>query len=158
MDQPFLVKLITDKHTSWIDINTGEEYDELQTDFESANHGLCEKYGRKVLKSYRFHKILISKQPPKTAPTQKPIAVPFFNADKKKEMWIFDPLDLSEIKSGDWGDIDELAIRICAPVEAVENVFEKIGGTKFGRINRHHIERGRKGSSCAYSRRRKNGS
>ena len=158
----FLVRVKEGKRNHWIDIQTGTEFEKLDVPYEKAQHGLCEKTGRIVLKKVvddGFEPLVfIAKELTKPTPTIKPITVKFHDADKHITSWRFEPYEVSELRKGleEGLSVIQLAIRVCAPIEAVENVLNQLGGDKDG-VKRHKIKKGRKDSSGKYSRARKDG-
>jgi|GEM_PF-6537270 len=118
------------------DIETGTEYDlvpEEMLPYDEADHGLCEELSVPVMKNLGFpHSIFLAKQPKKQFRFSKPIKVQFGEKYTKQQQWNFTPFETDEIQEGIREGLDtrKIAIRVCAPQEAVENVIAKIGSDR----------------------------
>lgn len=171
--KPFLVRVKGGKHNHWIDIQSGMKCERLDVPYDEAQHGLCEKTGKIVLKKLvndGFEPLVfVAKEPPKPTPAIKPITVKFHDADKKLSSGTFESYDIQEVLSGlDEGlNERELAIRVCSNQEAIGKLIEVIGcrgwdlknegGDRNGRTKRNKgIERRPQGTNnraCVASRR-----
>lgn len=157
--KPFLVRLIKGRSNHWVDIETGTIYEKSDIPYEQAHHGLCEQYGRPVLRNDGFPaSVFIAKEKPKPFCYSRSIKVPFMNADKQRSTWEFSPYGLEEVSSGlkEGLTVKQIATRVCAPLEAVENVIEKKLGGDINGTKRNKAKRKREPARNRVTRRRKN--
>jgi hypothetical protein len=157
--KPFLVRVIMGRSNHWVDIETGTIYEESDISYEHAHHGLCEQYGRPVLKNDGFPPLVfIAKEKPKPFGYSRSIKVPFMNADKQRSTWEFSPYELEEVSSGlkEGLTVKQIATRVCAPLEAVETVIEKNLGGDINGTKRNKAKRKREPARNRVTRRRKN--
>jgi len=128
--KPFLVPY-TDGNV-WVDINTGIEYMETKRiKWEDAEHGLCEKYGKPVLKNLGYpKKVFIATKKPKSFQYDRSKYASFMDADKHKKYWEFIPYELETIiKCMDKGLSErQISMVVGAPKDAVTNILYKIRG------------------------------
>lgn len=151
----FLVRVKNGKHNHWIDIQsqTGMKFEKLDVPYDEAQHGLCESTGRVVLKKVVNDGfpplVFVATKPTKQTPAIKPITVKFHDVDKRIASWTFEPYEMSELRKGseEGLSVRQLGIKVCAPVEAVENLLEKLGGDMDGRTRNKSAERGRSARS-----------
>ena len=144
-----LVRVITEHSQHWVDINSGTIYNPVDIPWENAWHGLCERFGRPVIKK-RLNDgfpplVWVARAKPKPFRYDKEIKVKFTDADKKVAVWDFSPYELEEILRGlEAGQTPrEIAVRVGALLEAVEKVIEKIGGDVDATIKRDQATRKR---------------
>jgi hypothetical protein len=156
---PFFVRRITDDGVDYVDLESGLIAEPLDVSYEVADEGLCKKYGRPVYKK-RFNDgfpplVLIAKEPPKVFRYKRPISAQFKTADGGRKTWTFSPYELEEFSLGlDEGlTAHQIAVRLGAPLQAVENVMPRLGGESNG-IKRHSVERGRTVSRVGIARQR----
>jgi hypothetical protein len=78
------------------------------------------------------------------------------DGNKKLANWEFEPLDISEVMKGlnEGLSVKEIAVRVCCPLEALENGLDKIG-IGGGRYGSDKVERRRKVSSGKPTKARK---
>ena len=146
----------------WVDCVSDEAYTEF-TDlpYDECQEGLCQKYGRTVLKNIGYPKIvLIGKKPPKDLSSIKPISVYFVDRNKVRKEWIFTPaeIDIIQKEFKKKKSLEQITSMILCPPEALENVVDKLGGGRRGGIKRSPQERRRGSGRSRITRVRKDAS
>jgi len=117
-----------------VDITSGLVADPLDISYQEAKHGLCKKYGKPVFKKRVDDGfpplVLLAREKPKPFRYQRAISALFINGDKQRTSWLFSPYELEEFAHGMELGLSprQLAVRISAPLEAIEHLLEKIGG------------------------------
>jgi hypothetical protein len=156
---PFFVRRITDDGVDYVDLESGLIAEPLDVSYEVADEGLCKKYGRPVYKK-RFNDgfpplVLIAKEPPKVFRYKNPIKTYFNTADRERKLWKFSPYELEELSLGleEGLSVHQLAVRLGAPMQALENLLEKLGGESIG-IKRCRAERERPANRVGLTARR----
>ena len=148
MTSHFLVK----ENKEFVDLSDGTMYKPFTlVPYEKAGHGLCEQFGKPVLKKIAddgFNPLLfIAKKNPKDIPKQ--IRAEYTDVNKRRQQWVFEPYEVAELKKGLDEGLSErqLAVRVFAPEEAVEKAKYKLINTlkelKRNRIKRK-IKKGKK--------------
>lgn len=131
------IKIIEMGRHYWVDMNTGIRYNKLNINPKKAKHGLCEKYGRDVVKTVIYngripnkipHEIVLVERASASIPRKifNPITIQFMDADKNLTQWQFTSLDISEILKGleKEQSLRSIATRICCPQEALKNLMK----------------------------------
>lgn len=142
MSSHFLVK----ENKEFVDLSDGTMYKPFTlVPYEKAGHGLCEQFGKPVLKKIAddgFNPLLfIAKKNPKDLPNR--IRAEYVDANKRRQQWLFEPYEVAELKKG----LDEglsgrqIGIRIFAPEDAVEKASFKLVNT-LKELKRNRIKRG----------------
>ena len=128
--QPFFVPVRENgKVIYYVDVNDGgREYKKLNVPFKIVDHGLC-KPNQPAYKLKEKRIVLRAVEPIISAPIIKPITVGFLDGDKKKSSWTFEANEVREavkVRYNDELSDREIAIRVCAPREAVIHLFRKL--------------------------------
>ena len=137
----FLVK----KEKEFVDLSDGSAYKPFTlVPYENAGHGLCNEFGKIILKKIAddgFNPLLfIAKKNPKDLP--KRIRAEYTDANKCRQHWLFEPYEVAELKKGLDEGLSErqLAIRVFAPEGAVEKASYKLINT-LKELKRNRIKR-----------------
>jgi len=127
MNNNFLVR----RDKEYVDLSNGATYKPFTlVPYEQAKHGLCEEFGKPILKKViddSFNPLIfIAKKNPKTLP--KRIRTQYVDANKLRKWWLFEPYEVAELKRGLDEGLNEgqIAKRIFAPEEAVEKATFKL--------------------------------
>lgn len=142
------IKLIKKKN-NWIDVNTGIEYKLLtKENYNDAKHGLCEKYGKPILKNLGHPKRLyIATVNPIKFHYDKTIEVQFV-LKKHGMRWDFTPYEVEEVLDSLNKNLSpsKIATKVGAPVEAIDKLINKLKETNGKRNKGDKTKAGRK--SC----------
>jgi hypothetical protein len=127
MPNHFLVK----ENKEYVDLSDGTMYKPFMlVPYEKAGHGLCEQFGKPVLKKIAddgFNPLLfIAKKNPKDLPNR--IRAEYVAANKCRQWWVFEPYEVAELKKGLDDGLSErqIGIKIFAPEEAVTKASFKL--------------------------------
>jgi len=157
--EPFFVKKVlfqgARRVIRWIDTNSGIEYKELDIQFDTASHGLCEALGKPAYKLLSKRLVLVPVSPDykqRIAALKQlhTITVDTHDTYNHRIKWEFEPLALYEVLKGieEYRSESDLATFTGSPVEAVRNLMkvierrkllEKIGG---GEQDARNVTRG----------------
>ena len=165
MSNHFLVK----KDKEYVNLSDGTKYKPFTlVPYEKAKHGLCEEFGKPVLKKIAddgFNPLLfIAKKNPKDLP--KRIRAEYTDNNKRRQQWTFEPYEVAELKKGlDEGLTErQIAIRVFAPEEAVTKasfkLLDSIKKLRRNRVKRSVQKRGKtkkKGKISKIAKQRKGG-
>lgn len=141
MSSHFLLK----ENEEYVDLSDGAVYKPFTlVPYEKADHGLCNEFGKIILKKVAddgFNPLLyIAKKNPKDLP--KRIRAEYMDNNKRKQQWVFEPYEVAELKRGlDEGLTErQIAVRVCAPEEAVLKAsFKLLDGVR--KLKRNRVKR-----------------
>lgn len=140
MSEHFLVRVIESNNPlHYADLESDYTFIESKIPYELAEHGLCQKMQRCILRYNTSKKVFISREKLHSdISLKKPqtISVPFVDAYKVRRTWVFNRIEINEaeeiLKRNYKKDemAKRISIRIGAPRDAIQRLIYKLDSKK----------------------------